>query len=478
MTSEQYKRANSTVYPVVTVVYAFLILILAGFCATSGGSAVTYVQMAVSAVAITVSTVAFITKKDTKICGEIMLIASCLAYAIVVIISNSTESFAYAFPILFAAIAYLNIRIIIIGNVVVLIANTIKLIMHGSEQAYFLAVLITAIVCYASIRLVKMLVRNNAENMAVIQDAAKKQEENAEKMTMIADEISSLFVDANKMMERLNHSIDTNHFAMDNIAESTENTAEAIQEQATMCADIQTRTDVAEQETQSMLKASEAANKNIREGAEMVSELKKQAQNVETASDITVEVMESLIGKVEKVEGFVGAILNISNQTNLLALNASIEAARAGEAGRGFAVVAEQIRQLSEQTKEASNHITSIISELNEDTKRAGESIENSVQSVKKQNELIDETRDKFMKISEGVGELGQNITNTEQIMKEILQATTVISENIMHLSATSEEVAASSTDGLKTSEATVEDMKLCNEILEKIYELAQQLKA
>jgi len=201
------------------------------------------------------------------------------------------------------------------------------------------------------------------------------------------------------------------------------------------------------------------------------------AHNVAEASNVTVSVIQSLTAKVEEVKSFVESIINISNQTNLLALNASIEAARAGEAGKGFAVVADEIRQLSEQTKDASANITEIINKLNEDTRRANESIENSVSSVEKQNELIDDTRDKFNAMGEAVELLMKDINVAEESIKKILDSTTVISDNITHLSATGEEVAASSTEGLRMADTTVESMAKCKKVLENIYMLADDLK-
>ena len=63
----------------------------------------------------------------------------------------------------------------------------------------------------------------------------------------------------------------------------------------------------------------------------------------------SIRIMSDFISVYKKSNEDISAI---AGQTNLLSLNASIEAARAGENGRGFAVVAEEIRTLSDSTKD------------------------------------------------------------------------------------------------------------------------------
>jgi methyl-accepting chemotaxis protein len=55
----------------------------------------------------------------------------------------------------------------------------------------------------------------------------------------------------------------------------------------------------------------------------------------------------------------------------LLALNAAIEAAKAGEQGKGFAVVAAEVRNLAEQSKQATTKVRLILGNIQKATNAA-----------------------------------------------------------------------------------------------------------
>ena len=188
-----------------------------------------------------------------------------------------------------------------------------------------------------------------------------------------------------------------------------------------------------------------------------------------------MEMIESL---VEAIQNDSKKLDGIQKRQNILALNASIEAARAGEAGKGFAVVAEEIRQLSDQTNNASTQITTIIGELTNDANKAMDSIDKTVETVKEQNEMIGTTADKFAIINDEVTALIEKFTIIGHAMENISKSTTEINDNIASLSASSEEVASLSNEGVQSSNDAVSKFDDFEEVMKGIQNQADRLSA
>lgn len=163
----------------------------------------------------------------------------------------------------------------------------------------------------------------------------------------------------------------------------------------------------------------------------MIQELQTQSgQIAETNKELT-EAMTRFQAKTKEVEKIAGIILQISSQTNLLSLNASIESARAGEAGRGFAVVAEQVRQLSEQTKESTEEITKITNELNQNGIDVISSIDSSLEATALQNEKIAVVADSFTQLNKNMVQLIDNVNTIDRQITGLSDSNNKIVDNI-----------------------------------------------
>jgi len=75
-------------------------------------------------------------------------------------------------------------------------------------------------------------------------------------------------------------------------------------------------------------------------------------------------IFRRLVEAVDRIDGTIKSIDEISELTNLLSLNAAIEAARAGIHGKGFKVVAGEVKSLAEKSKDLTDKASIILKEL------------------------------------------------------------------------------------------------------------------
>ena len=481
MTAQQYKRADSRVFPTVMVVLVGILLNMFGLISVEGPTPRIFIGIGATIVGILTSIFTYIKFKGTKKCGIIMPIAAGMVYNVMVVCVDIVFFYPLMAAVLVIMMAYSSFkRIAGIGGAMMLvfIIKTLRLCIQKEIEMMEggTTIVVMAFVLVSVLVVTKLLNRFSNENLAAVEEGANKQKEAAKRMSQVSENIVSHFDEANGYIKDLSSALDTSNFSMQNIASSVENTARAIQEQTQMCQDIQSNAENAREQTEVMVEASSKALLDVSQGAKAMEELHNHAQLVEKENHETVAYVEALNDRAKQVVNILGTIMNISSQTNLLALNASIEAARAGEAGKGFAVVADEIRVLSEQTKQATESITTILNELNKDVEGVTTSINRSVQAVEQQNTLIEETKGKFDAIDSGVNELMNVINNFKSVIGEITEATAVIADGITDLSANSEEVAATSNEGTQLMTKAVGDMGKVNGALTNIYNLAQTL--
>ncbi len=231
------------------------------------------------------------------------------------------------------------------------------------------------------------------------------------------------------------------HLMANNIAVSLEEMSQASEEISSSASSTFTASKELDQKMKAAREVDEA-NRNA---------MIKMNDNMNEARDKASHMEE----KVSAISGILENINSLAEQTNLLALNAAIEAARAGEAGRGFAVVAGEVRNLAVGSKESSDLISNLLSELQIASNEVIESIESNVNSSLQVAERGEEAKNLSI-------ELADEVKNVENLATVVASASEQQTNTIQQI--------AGDIDGvLAKSELELEAAKKLDQIINEL---------
>ncbi|MGM0857722.1 MAG: methyl-accepting chemotaxis protein [Pseudomonadota bacterium] len=207
----------------------------------------------------------------------------------------------------------------------------------------------------------------------------------------------------------------------------TEQQAAALQETASsmeqMATTVSRNTETAQEADQLSVAASQSAEAGGQEVAH------------------TVQLMRDIASSAERVNDIIGVIDSIAFQTNILALNASVEAARAGEQGRGFAVVASEVRQLASRSADSAKEIRQLIEattgQINQgaaQAERSGETINDTVDSIRQVTTLVSEISTATREQNSGIEQINAALTEMDSVTQQnaaLVQQTNVAAASL-----------------------------------------------
>jgi len=385
-----------------------------------------------------------------------------------------------AIPLLIAGILFYNSKMsflfcswCFLANLLFVIVKTIQ--KDSNIGQYYLELLLLLLTLNTIYKCAEIGYRFLKDSIEEVKEQQKAQKEMLQDVLIIAKEVQDGTKESSKLVTRLNESTSIVNTSIQEISTSTQQTAENMQQQTEVTQTIQKSIQDTAEKAEKMVTVAKESSSSVQSGLSVMDELKEKSEQINSKNTAVVTSMQELYGKTKAVQEITNIIFKISTQTNLLALNASIESARAGEAGKGFSVVADEIRKLSERTKESTENISRMITELNNNATLATQQVQETISATQEQGVLIEDVSQNFESIRQNVNSLMDDIGAVDSMVIRLAEANSHIVDSINQVSATTEEITASSQESMATSEQNLVDAQSAQQHLQNVYTSAQR---
>jgi methyl-accepting chemotaxis protein len=301
----------------------------------------------------------------------------------------------------------------------------------------------------------------------------------------ILNEVSDAVSEITDAAQKLSESANISTAATEEISAIVESVADGSQSQMASVAvtsgvvqEITNKVDEAAQKTQAVAVSAEAAAKIAEEGSENINIINGTIGIIKDSVVNSATLVERLGSKSAQITGIVKVIRDIAGKTNMLALNAAIEAARAGDAGRGFAVVANEIRNLAEQTRDASKNIETLLLEVQRETQATVIAMNEGLIEVEKGTEAISATYSTFDKIIKEIHLVAEEVRVVSNSVLELRNESMQVIDVVGEVSAIAETTSRGTQNVLASTEEQSSAMQEINSSAVRLNEMAVELRS
>lgn len=255
------------------------------------------------------------------------------------------------------------------------------------------------------------------------------------------------------------------------VATSATETATVVNQTTATVEEARQTAQMSAQMARSVADASHKAQQTSQAGKKSAEDAADGMHRIRQQMDSIADSMARLSAQSQAIGQIIATVDDLAAQSNLLAVNAAIEAAKAGEQGKGFAVVAQEIKNLAEQSKQATNQVRGILSDIQKATGAAAMATEQGSHAVENGVRQSKEAGDSILTLTTNVAEAARaSIQISASSQQQAAGMDQIASAMISVKQATLQNVASA-----HDLEAAAHRL---NDLGQKLAELVQEYKA
>ncbi|QHE53810.1 methyl-accepting chemotaxis protein [Pontibacillus sp. HMF3514] len=270
-----------------------------------------------------------------------------------------------------------------------------------------------------------------------LRDMVHNIEQNFEDTNHSVQEIKKAAEQATQQAQIIGDTIGDISQGAENSSMAIQQTAEAVDQTTQLATQVQEKAQSSEEMSKHMLVT-------LGNSKDVIHSLVSGIQSIAKEQELSLEAVNRLETNAQKVDDIISLVGDIAEQTNLLALNASIEAARAGEHGKGFAVVAEEVRKLADESANAVQGISDLITNMQQDVTQVVKQISEQVEFARTEANKGEETNNAIANMSSSVNEVATAVSEITSLVDQQLTSLQETSQQSQEVSAIAEETSAS----------------------------------